>query len=75
MTNDELRRAVYKIDAALSALRKAQYARFQTEDCQKKQNTIISVNNDEATAIAWGLERYIKEYAVGEDDEGGIKND
>ena len=69
MMNDELRRGVYRIDSALSALRKAQYARFQTEDYQKKQNTIISVNNDEATVIAWGLERYIKEYAAGEEKE------
>lgn len=65
MTNEELRKEVYKINAALVALQKAQYAMFQTEDYAK--NTIINICHDEAAVIAWGLKRYIKEYETGEE--------
>lgn len=46
-------------DPALSAYDKASWAKFQTGEGQRKK-TIISVNHEEAWAIAYALEYYLE---------------
>lgn len=62
MNDEELRKAIYLIDAAFSARDKANRARYQTGDAGMN-NTIINVNYDEAVVIKWALDAYIDKYA------------
>lgn len=61
MNDEELRKSIYLIDAALSVRDKAIRARYQTGDTGMN-NTIINVNYDEAVVIKCALDAYIDTY-------------
>ena len=63
----KLPESFWKLASAGSALRKANWALYQTGELGRKR-TIISVDEDEAFAIYMALDEYIKKHRKEYDD-------
>lgn len=57
----EIPESFWRLASANNALRKAEWAQFQTGELGRKK-TIISVDDEEALTIVWALTDYINKH-------------